>query len=379
MKYINKYKKEIFTIMVIILSVLIVYFSPLLKKNISNPSYYLQEFEKAIITEIVDSNLEKDPVIPNLYVGTQTLKVKILTGKYKGNEYKTVNMLSRSHNVIGKINLKVVVGIKESDKGPNVWVYNHIRSNVIYFLVILFLIFMLIFGGINGFNAIISLIFTGIMLIFVLIPMIFMGKDPIISSIMIVSIICVISFVLIGDFDKKTLSAIIGTILGVTVAGVIAYYSGKIAHISGINFEKGEQLVYIAQDYQIKIRGLLFSSILIASLGAIMDVSMSIASSIFEINSVNSELTFYELLKSGLNIGKDIMGTMSNTLILAFTGTSLTLILLIWGYQMKYTQMINMPFISVQIIQSLSGSIGIILTVPFTAICSVFLIKKENN
>ncbi|BEP28505.1 YibE/F family protein [Helicovermis profundi] len=377
MKYIWNKKTLIFTILVILAMPLIILSSPLMNKNIVKQHYYNQKFEKALVTKIIESNLQKDHVIPNLEIGTQKLKVKILTGKYKGGIYETTNLLSRAHNVLAKENLKIVVGIRETDDGPNVWVYNHVRSNVIYFLIGLFFILMLIFGGINGFKAVLSLIFTGIMLIFVLVPMIFMGKNPMLSSILIVSIICVISFLLIGGFDKKTLAAIIGTIAGVVVAGIISYISGNLAYVTGLNVEKGVQLVYIAQDYNIQVKGLLFSAILIASLGAVMDVAMSIASSIFELHRVNENLSAYELLKSGLNIGKDIMGTMSNTLILAFAGSSLALILLIWGYQMEFTQMINMPFIAVQIIQSISGSIGIILTVPFTAAFSVFLIKNE--
>jgi len=143
--------------------------------------------------------------------------------------------------------------------------------------------------------------------------------------------------------------------------------------------DKGEQLIYIAQDYQIQIHGLMFASILIASLGAVMDVSMSIASSMQEIYTTNPDISMKDLMKSGLVVGRDIMGTMANTLILAFAGGSLSLILLIWGYQMDYRQMINMPFISIEVIQGLSGSIGVILTVPFTALVSAWLLERKSK
>lgn len=238
---------------------------------------------------------------------------------------------------------------------------------------------MLAFGGLKGLKAALSLLFTGVMLVFVMIPLIFQGHSPVWVSIVCTTIIAIISFILIGGFERKTLSAILGTLIGITCAGILSYIFGGLVNVSGMNMDKGEQLIYIAQDYQIQIHGLMFASILIASLGAVMDVSMSIASSMQEIKANTPSIHRRDLLKSGLVVGKDIMGTMANTLILAFAGGSLSLILLIWGYQMEYRQMINMPFISIEVIQGLSGSIGVILTVPFTALVSAWLYNKKDE
>ena len=141
--------------------------------------------------------------------------------------------------------------------------------------------------------------------------------------------------------------------------------------------DKGEQLVNIAGAYRIQIRGLMFASILIASLGAIMDVTMSIASAIQEIHATDRSLSRMDLFRSGISIGKDIMGTMANTLILAFMGGSLSLILLLWGYRMEFRQLINMPFMSLEIIQGLAGSIGIVLAAPLTAFVAAWFMKTE--
>jgi len=351
--------------------------SPLLKKGLQIPDYYHQLFEEAIVTEVISEEISDDPVITGMLVGKQELEVEILSGKYKGNTYTTVNPISQAHNVLGKKDLHLIVGIRETDDGPNVWVYNHKRENYIYLLGAIFFILLLKFGGWKGLNSIVSLVFTATVFIFVMIPMIFRGNDPIIVSITAVTVTSVISFLLIGGFKRKTLAAIAGTFSGIIFAGLISFVFGKLAHLSGINLEKGEQLVYIARDYQIHIKGLMFASILIASMGAVMDVAMSISSSIYELHQLDSSISFKNLLKSGMNIGKDIMGTMANTLILAFMGGSLGLMLLLWGYQMSYRQLMNMPFISVEIIQGLAGSIGIVLTVPFTAIIACFLYKRE--
>lgn len=372
-------KDQGFGFIVLVLIFLIVALSPLLKENIKAPKYYNQLFETARVDEIIEEKLEKDPVVPYLFIGKQDVLVTILSGKYEGQQYESQNLLSLSHNVFCKKDLKVIVGIRETEEGPQVWVYNHRRSPIIYSLIAIFLILLLVMGKKNGFRSILSLLFTGVMIIFIMIPLIFAGHDPSLIAIGTALITICVSFLLIGGFSKKTFAAILGTWGGVLMAGLLAYICSRLAHVSGVHMEKGEQLIYIARDYQIQVRGLMFASVLIASLGAIMDVAMSMASSINEIHTLNKELTRYELFRSGMNVGRDIMGTMANTLILAFAGGSLSLMLLIWGYQMTFTQLINMPFISVQIIQGLAGSIGIILSVPLTCFISAYLCKKSKK
>ena len=146
------------------------------------------------------------------------------------------------------------------------------------------------------------------------------------------------------------------------------------AHLTGITGEASEQLVYIVSDFPINIRGIMFAGIIISSLGAVMDVGMSIASVVFEIHTKVPGLSKTELFKSGMNVGKDIMGTMANTLILAFAGCSLSIMILLMAYNMPYFRAINLNTVSTEIIQGLSGSIGLVLTVPITSlICTLFI------
>jgi uncharacterized membrane protein len=372
-----KNKHTWFVVGVFLCMVFIVLSSINMNRKMSLPEYYQQDFEEAIVEEILEETLEQDDIVPNLSIGKQKLKVRVITGQYKDEVYETVNLLSRGHNVLAKEDLHIIVGLRETDDGVNAWVYNHKRENYIYILIVLFIGLLLIFGGVKGFYSALSLLFTGIMIIFVMIPLIFRGYDPIVTAISITSIITLVSFILIGGFERKTVAAIAGTIIGIASAGCLSYLFGQLANISGVNMEKGEQLVYIATDYQIQVKGLMFASILVASLGAVMDVAMSVASSVQVIHYNKPDIKASDLLKSALRVGRDIMGTMANTLILAFAGGSLSLILLIWGYQMTYKQMINMPFIAIEVIQGLSGSIGVILTVPFTAIVSVWLFRNK--
>ncbi len=299
------------------------------------------------------------------------------TGKYRGEVFHIKNPMSRLYNVHTKIGDKIIVSIHE--EGGNIQsisVYNYHKEQVVYVLIASFFILLIILSGWKGAKAVISLIFTGIMVVFFMIPMLFKGFEPIPIAIITVAITAIVTLLLIDEPNKKTCSAILGTIIGVVIAGIISYIANNMAHISGLTSNEAEGLIYIAEHRHVKIKGLTFSAILIASLGAIMDVAMSISSSIFEIDKTNSKIPLKELFQSGMNIGKDVMGTMSNTLILAFTGSSLNIILFIAAYGMPYRQIINLDFLISEIIQGISGSIGIILTVPITALISSKLAKS---
>ena len=142
--------------------------------------------------------------------------------------------------------------------------------------------------------------------------------------------------------------------------------------------EEIENLIYVAQNCKLQVGDLLYSGILIASLGAVMDVAMSISSTIQEIHDRNPEISKKELFKSGIHVGKDMMGTMSNTLILAFTGSSLNTMIMIYAYSYPYNQMINMYSIGIELLRGISGTIGIILAVPFVSLIGSLYLKPNK-
>ena len=145
----------------------------------------------------------------------------------------------------------------------------------------------------------------------------------------------------------------------------------------GYNVSNIETLSYVGQLTDIKIGGLLFSGILIASLGAVMDVAMSVSSAISEIHDKAPELSSVELFKSGMNVGRDMMGTMSNTLILAFVGSAVSELVINYAYNLPFRQIINSYNIGIEIMQGVSGSIGVILTVPAVAAITAFLCNRK--
>lgn len=169
-----------------------------------------------------------------------------------------------------------------------------------------------------------------------------------------------------------------GTVLGVGIAALLACLFARISHITGYNVDDIENLIYIGQMTGIQVGELMFAGILISALGAVMDVAMSVASTINEIHEKKPELSVNELFQSGINVGRDMMGTMSNTLILAFAGGSLNTLIYIYSYRYNYYQVINMYAIGIEIIQGISATFGVILTVPLVSVIASVGMKKGD-
>ena len=368
-------QEKIFTGGVLVITALLCFGMPKISNALKPESPFTQAFAVGIVEEVLEEDLSPDPVVQGRYRGTQKLRVKILEGKYKDTEFEVYNTLSSLHSNFAYKGLKAVFTLRESGGKTAVWLYNLKRDSHVFALLGLFFAALILLGRGQGLKSALGLVFTCVLIVTVLIPALFAGFPPVPVSIGLVSIMTIVSFILISGFTRKTYTAIAGTVSGITIAGMISAIVSYSAQLSGVNMEGGEQLLNLAPDYNLKLDGLLFTSILIASLGAVMDVSMSIASSMQEMLAVNPRLSKKELFRSGLTVGKDITGTMSNTLILAFAGSSLPLVMMIWGYSMSFTQFINIPRIVIEVMHGISGSIGIIAAVPCTALAALFVLR----
>lgn len=178
---------------------------------------------------------------------------------------------------------------------------------------------------------------------------------------------------LIDGISDKSVCAMAGTVAGVIISAVFAFIFGKLTHISGYNVSDVEDLIYVGQMTNINVGELMFAGILISALGAVMDVAISVSSTLNEIHEKNPGLTREELFKSGLNVGRDMMGTMSNTLILAFAGNSLNTLVYIYSYY----QVLDMYSIGIEIIQGISATLGVILTVPFVVLFASYRMVRK--
>ena len=332
-------------------------------------------YENAKVIEVVEDNLSPDGV----RVGYQMLKVQLTSGEYKG---EIVNATSAEGNLFGAVCKKgdsVVVHMSVSGDSKNVSVYSKDRIVAVAAFVGIFLLLICVIGGKNGVKSVIGLVFTFVAIFMIYIPLIYRGFSPFWAAVIITIITTIVTMYLISGIAVKTLCAILGTVIGVLLAGLSAWLFGRVADIDGYNVSNIETLAYVGQITNIQIGGLLFSGILIASLGAVMDVAMSVSSAISEIHDKAPQLGCLELFKSGMNVGRDMMGTMSNTLILAFVGSAVSELVINYAYNLPFRQIINSYNIGIEIMQGVSGSIGVILTVPAVAVVTFWMLTRGEH
>lgn len=332
-------------------------------------------YENAKVIEVVEDNLSPDGV----RVGYQMLKVQLTSGEYKG---EIVNATSAEGNLFGAVCKKgdsVVVHMSVSGDSKNVSVYSKDRIVAVAAFVGIFLLLICVIGGKNGVKSVIGLVFTFVAIFMIYIPLIYRGFSPFWAAVIITIITTIVTMYLISGIAVKTLCAILGTVIGVLLAGLSAWLFGRVADIDGYNVSNIETLAYVGQITNIQIGGLLFSGILIASLGAVMDVAMSVSSAISEIHDKAPQLGCLELFKSGMNVGRDMMGTMSNTLILAFVGSAVSELIINYAYNLPFRQIINSYNIGIEIMQGVSGSIGVILTVPAVAVVTAWMLTRGEH
>jgi len=319
----------------------------------------------------------------------ELVKVKVLEGSYKELVTEITNEITDNpaYNIDVKPGSEVVLSItslanatNSAASKPEVNISDYHRAPIIYILFLVFLVVFLFLGGKTGLKALAGLVVTVLLIAYILLPLSMAGVYPLITAVFICLVSTVASMLFICGRTRKAAAAIIGTICGVLIAGIAAYLVIKFAPLTGLSSEEAQILrgsLAIANKNPIFYSGLLAAGMLIGALGVIMDVAISIASSINEMVQVNKELGPSELYKSGMNIGHDIMGTMTNTLILAYTGGALPLLILV--SQMPSNKLLNLDLVATEVASALSGSLGLILTIPLTALAAAKLMAKPKG
>lgn len=331
---------------------------------------------KGEIVEVGESTVDEN-------IGWVTIKVKIkfLNGNLKGN---IVDSELVQDGMFNKLTRKVEEGdkyivYKQYVEGVQYWGLGEpIKTTKLSYLLGIFFIGLIILGGLNGVKTIVSLSATCLGIFMVFIPSIMAGANIYLSTIIVSAFIIFVTLPIVIGINKKCLASIIGCLGGVLISGIVTVVMTNFLNLSGMVNEESVYITYINPD--INLKAIVFASILIGSLGATMDIAISIASSIKEIANEVKDVSRKKLILSGLNIGKDIMGTMTNTLILAYIGSSLSMAILLIAYNTSIYEALNKERMVVEILQSLTGSLGMLLTIPITAVVSSALyIKKKTN
>jgi uncharacterized membrane protein len=327
-----------------------------------------RSFEKATVLQVTQDNLQEN----GSRVGDQIVTLCIDGGEHKG---QTVTANCPNGLLFGTVcqpGMDVIVISSRVGQVDVNTVYNVDRTWPIVIFVGSFLLLLCLIGGRKGARSAIALIFTFICFVYLFFPMILRGLSPILASIVTSLIIMAATIYLINGWTRKSLAALLSTFSGITASAVIAICFGHSTSLSGYNVSNIESLMFIGQNTLIDVGQLLFAGIIFASLGAIMDIAMDVSSAADELRKHAPNIPPMVLFHSALNVGRDVMGTMATTLILAFFGGSLGIWVLDYTYDLPFLQLINSNSIGIEIMQGLSGSFGVILTVPIAAALSAW-------
>lgn len=384
--------KKLMNILVYIGIIIFSVFFIIFGNKIASKDLYISQSDeitsyKAEVTNIVSSEVTETTITGNDPVeGFKILfKAKIKSGDLKGTEV----IAEQESTVFSPSQLKKVekgdkvIIIKNAALEDKFILNEYVRFDSIVVLGILFLMGLIIFGRFKGLNTIISLCFTCLSVFLVFIPAVLSGKNIYLWSVIICIFTIVMTLIVINGINKKSWVSMLGCAGGLLCSGLIALIMDKVMHLTGMLNEESIFLIQLNEKNPIDLRAIIFAAILIGAMGAVMDVAMSVSSSLYEISQQVEKSTFYSLFKSGINIGRDMMGTMANTLILAYIGSSLSIVLLLISYTESYLELLNKEMIIVEFLQALSGSIGILLTIPLTAAISGIMYaskrSKQNN
>lgn len=341
-------------------------------------------FDRAKVTEITNVTENSYTVDNNMSSKRIEFKAKVLSGEFKGQTftmYEDLDGMSlpqpyeveKGDRIIVTYDLNIYENSGE-------WQYvNHDRTFLMYILIGGFFLLILLIGRSKGIGTLISLVFTVLAVFKVYIPSILFGKNIYASTIIISVFIILMSLIIINGLSKKTICAILGNLGGLLVAGILALIMDKAFQLTGIIDQNYAFLTMLDNGVSIDLVGVVWGGIVIGSLGAVMDVSMSIASSMNELSETMSDKSYSRMVKSGMNIGRDAIGTMTNTLILAYVGGSLALVLLYVVYSKNFVYLINREVIIVEVLKAVIGSMGILFAVPVTVLIAGKIFNKKNK
>lgn len=322
-------------------------------------------------------NIEYIDTDNNVIQTKQNVKIKLLSGEFKGEIVELENALTGNpyYDIKLRKGTKVILHAEDNGDGIEYSVEDIKRSGTLFWLSLLFCGLLVYIGKKKGLYSLVSIVLTVILIAECLAPVIILGVNPVLATILICIISTAITMYMVGGFNAKSTAAAGGAILSLLFAGVLSLTAIHTAHLTGF---AGENSSFLYSSHpELDFIGITISIMILAALGAVMDVAMSISSTINEIYKIDNTKTMKELFVSGMNVGKDIIGTMANTLILVYLGGSLPLLLLANSIDLQ--KFINLNQVVTEIASALIGSIGIVICVPFTAIAASCLIYKYGK
>ena len=374
MKFFAKHKGDL--VMIAFFSVLCIAipFIDLMPKVERQPG----EKVRALVLDADNTHLERRGVLTS---GFQTLKVRILSGTHKGAEFTAANQL-RSQMELDKLFKPgdiILAGIP-ADSQPGVDIINaqdHYRVNLTIWLFALFALLLIAFGGLIGLKALISFIFTCQVIWFIMVPLCLKGFNPIIIAMLIVVILSAAIIYIVAGFTPTGHTAFAGAFSGVLASCIMAIFFTNLFRINGAGMPYAQALYYSGYEF-LDLAALYTGAICLAASGAVMDLGMDVAVGMREVVQHHRSISRNELIKSGLRIGRSVVGTMTTTLLLAYSGGYLTLMMTFAANGVHPVDFINNPHVAGEIVKTIIGSFGLVLVAPFTAIIGGFILVRRR-
>lgn len=334
----------------------------------------------ALVLETDESRLIDSGLIRS---GEQTCTIKLLGGKFKGQEVEGYNLLNgslESDKLFNKGDKALVVISYEGDKILSVNMIDHYRINKELILVGISCVFLILFAGKKGLMSILSFIIAVLMIWKVLIPYTLNGYNPIIMGLAVVIALTIVIIMFVFGLDRRCLSAVSGSLLGVITTCILGCIFTDLFQIHGAVMSYSESLLYSGFEY-LNLTQIFMSSIFIGASGAVMDISVDITSAVYEVVQKKPDITWKEAAISGIHVGQAAMGTMTTTLLLAYSGGYLALLMVFMAQGTPIYNILNYKYVSAEILDTIVGSIGLVTVAPFTALTSGILLtscKKHN-
>ncbi|WP_349763250.1 YibE/F family protein [Fusobacterium sp. SYSU M8D902] len=300
-------------------------------------------------------------------IGSQNLEVEILSGKYQGEVIEINNLLNGSmeYDEVYSTGDKILVAIWENEGEIVGKALSLLRMDKIVELGCIFIVLLLIYARGIGFKSLISFVGSVVIIWEYLIPALKDGENIFFITIITLVFLSALIIFLVAGFTRKGITAFLGTMSGLFTTASLTFLFGDIFRIDGMNQPFAQSVVF-ASAMRIDILKIFYSAIVIGASGAAMDIAMDMAATIEELKYHNPKISTPQLIKSGFNVGRSVIGTMTTTLLLAYSGGFLTLMMLFLERDMTLLQILNMKLITSEIIKIIIGSIGLVVVAPMT-------------
>ena len=312
--------------------------------------------------------------------GMQLLAVELLSGEHRGRTVEVRNILFIDAPVNPQIGQTLIIHFDDHGDGNyTASVHSYDRERTIYVIIALFLVLVVAVGGKAGLSSAYGLVFTFVTLLFWLIPSIVRGGSPAFLTVIAAILITAVSLTSIMGFAKKTWVSIVGTLVGIGFYCIFYVLIARTLRITGFNIPEMNQMIGLSFTSIPRLTELLFCGILVASLGAIMDTSVSVASTTAELGGTDGGLAFKPLWKSSMRMARDCVGSSANTLILAFTGTFFVTLIMFQAIDLNYTMLINRIDIAIEVLRAIAASAGMVLCAPATALLGSYVYQVRTR